>query len=417
MAEAGLLLSVASLTFQVFSGCVQGYQLITDAKNMPKEFQYLRVRLKTEQYRLLDWAHVVQLDEQDDRLLISNASKGTLLDVLDQQNKLLQAFGKVDEKYKRLRKPLLTDAEEFTGELPNPPPYTPETSPSEPTSPNGIPGITRADTNFQSRFPQSELLMKKALSWASQTRTYPKRLAWASWDKTKVEQLILKLTAFNDFMREMLNQSQLQSLAVKQTRTEFQIMQLNGKMEQLVQIFESALSLKGSRSRPPTDPLRAFLQSRGLADKEEEMAAEPSMHNLALLAQIKALNSAIDSGTLTDEFTKDLGLGHTASEIRSVELDIKNIKFIGPEPEEHGESQRVEAYYQLPSQKRRQVWIEWKSYDPHTFNAGPDDKVHERVKALAALLKENNRTDQFRAPHCLGYFRDIDPEGEDSTLR
>jgi len=137
------------------------------------------------------------------------------------------------------------------------------------------------------------------------------------------------------------------------------------------------------------------------------------MHSLALLAQIKALNSAIDTGTLTDEFTKDLGLGHTASEIKSVELDIKHIKVIGPEPEEHGESQRVEAYYQFPSQKRRQVWIEWKSYDPHTFNAGPDDKVHERVKALAALLKENNRTDQFRAPHCLGYFRDIDPEGED----
>ena len=93
-----------------------GYQLITDAKNMPAEFQYLRVRLKTEQYRLLDWAHVVQLDEQDDHLLISNASKGLLLDVLDQQNKLLQQFGRVDEKYKRLRRPLLTDIENHTGE-------------------------------------------------------------------------------------------------------------------------------------------------------------------------------------------------------------------------------------------------------------------------------------------------------------
>jgi hypothetical protein len=410
MAEAGLILSVASLTFQVFSGCVQGYQLITDATNMPKEFQYLRVRLKTEQYRLLDWAHVVQLDERDERLLISNASKGNLLDVLDQQNRLLQAFGKVDEKYRKLRKPLLIDAEELTGELPNPPPYSPATSPLERTTPNGF---HRVDSEFQSRFPQSEALMKKALGWARQSRTFPKRLAWASWDKTKVEQLILKLTAFNDFMREMLNTSQLHLLAVKQTRTEFQIMQLNGKIEQLVQIFESALSLKSSRSRAPTDPLRAFLQARGLADKDEEMATEPGMHNLAFLAQIKALNSAIHSGTLTDEFTKDLGLGHSASEIRSVELDITHIKIIDPEPLEDGESQRVEAFYHPPAQKKRQVWVEWKAYDPHVFHVGPDDKVHSRVKALAALLKENNRTDAFRAPHCLGYFRDIDLDGED----
>lgn len=406
MAELGLLPSAAPLTFQIFSGCVQGYQLITDAKNMPAEFQYLRVRLKTEQYRLLDWAHVVQLDEQDDHLLISNASKGLLLDVLDQQNKLLQQFGRVDEKYKRLRRPLLTDIEEPNGVLPDPPAY----SPAEPISP----GISRVDSEFQSRFPQSEALLRKSLDWAKKTRTFPKRLAWASWDKTKVETLILKLSAFNDFMREMLNASQLQTLASKQTRTEFQIMQLNGRIEQLVQIFESALTLKSSRSRIPTDPLRAFLQARGFADKEEEFGAEkPSMHNLAALAQIKALNSAIDSDELTDEFTKDLALGHTASEIKSVELNKNDITVIDKETEDTSESQRVEAYYQPPSQRKQQVWIEWKSYDPLTFNSGPDDKVHERVKALAALLKENNRTDQFRAPHCLGYFRDIDPVGED----
>lgn len=374
---------------------------------MPREFQYLRVRLKTEQYRLLDWAHVVQLDEQDDRLLISKASKGLLLDVLDQQNKLLQQFGKVDDKYRRLRSPLLVEIEEADSVLSEPPAYSPVTDPVPP-------GINRADSEFQSRFPQSEMLLRKSLEWAKKTRTFPRRLKWASFDKSKVETLILKLTALNDFMREMLNASQLHTLAVKQTRTEFQIMQLNGRIEQLVQVFESALTLKSSRSRIPTDPLRAFLQARGLADKEEEAGLEkPSMHSLAALAQIKALNSAIDSGQLTDDFIRDLELGHTASEIQSVELSKKDITILDRETEDTGESQRVEASYHPPSARKKQVWVEWKSYDPLTFNSGPDDKVHERVKALAALLKENNRTEQFRAPHCLGYFRDIDTAGED----
>ena len=59
---------------------------------MPKEFQYLRVRMKTEQYRLLDWAHVAQLNEHDEELLISNAFRALLLDVLDQKERLLRRF-------------------------------------------------------------------------------------------------------------------------------------------------------------------------------------------------------------------------------------------------------------------------------------------------------------------------------------
>ena len=89
---------------------------------MPSDCQHLRVRLKTEQYRLLDWADVVRLDETDDNILIANASKGLLLDVLDQQRRLLNQFGRLDEKYKKLSKPLLVDYVEENGNLPSPPP-------------------------------------------------------------------------------------------------------------------------------------------------------------------------------------------------------------------------------------------------------------------------------------------------------
>ncbi|KAJ4305410.1 hypothetical protein N0V90_000941 [Kalmusia sp. IMI 367209] len=411
---AELALGAISLTFQVFSGCIQGYELITDAKHMPSDCQHLRVRLKTEQYRLLDWADVVHLDETDDNLLISNSSKGLLLDVLDQQRRLLHQFGRLDEKYKKLSKPLLVDyAEEHDGKLPNPPAYSPQ---------DDNPSVKRVDSDFQTRFPQSQVLLKKSMAWAKKSTSVPRKLKWAVFDKAKLENLVLKLASFNDFMREMLNSAQLESLVIKQTRTEFQIMQLNSSIQNLVQIFEStALQMKKGRRRSRghlTNPVRAYMQAQGLDDIDDDSeTVKPGLQNLAALAQFKALNSAIeDPKIFTDEFTSSIALNHTAFETLNVELSRADIHIQHPtDPEEAPESHREEAYYQPPHERKTSVWIEWKTYEPPPFQpTGPDPKILERVKALAALLKENNRTDQFRAPHCLGYFQDIDPEtGED----
>ncbi|PVI04882.1 hypothetical protein DM02DRAFT_517809 [Periconia macrospinosa] len=417
---AELALAAVSLTFQVFSGCIQGYELITDAKHMPSDCQYLRVRLKTEQYRLLDWAEIVRLDETDDNLLISNSSKGLLLDVLDQQRRLINQFGRLDDKYRKLARPLLVDYEEGNNnQLPDPPAYKTE---EENRS------VQRADSDFRSRFPQSHVLLKKSLQWAKQSTGYPKRLKWATFDKAKMENLALKLASFNDFMQNMLNTQQLENLVVKQTRTEYQIMQLNSTINNLVQLFKStnlqdtrkdAGSPSRRRSKQLTSPIQAYMQARGLDDASEEEEKDPLTHpNLAALAQFKALNSAIqDPSIFTDEFTSAIGVRRTASETLNVELNRSHIHLLDPptldhdsEPSEN--SQRAEAYYHPPHSRKLSVWIEWKTYEPaapfHSNGAGgdPDPKILERVKALAALLKENNATNQFRAPHCLGYFRD-----------
>lgn len=291
---------------------------------MPSDCQYLRVRMKTEQYRLLDWADVVRLDETDDKLLISNSSKGLLLDVLDQKRRLLLQFGRLDEKYKPLSKPLLADAQDDNnGVLPDPPAYSSEEGEKSPT-------VRRVDSDFQRRFPQSQALLKKSLEWAKKSPETPRRLKWAIWDKTKMENLVLKLTTLNDCMREMLNSAQLENLAIKQTRTEFQIMQLNSSIQNLVQIFKSSvLSIRHEKrqARFQTNPVKALLQARGLEDIDEDndYGTKPAMHSLAQLAQFKALHSAIEDPSLfTEEFTSSLALPHTASEIQSVELSRAN---------------------------------------------------------------------------------------------
>ncbi|KAF2841113.1 hypothetical protein M501DRAFT_1000270 [Patellaria atrata CBS 101060] len=394
---------------------------------MPKEFQYLRVRMKTEQYRLLDWAHVANLSENEDDLLISNASKSLLLDVLHQKEQLVNRFGKYDEKYKPLRKPLLTDDSDVYNvsntHADDPPAYS-AVKPDSPTSPDTVnSGLSRSETNLQKRFPQSETLFMRSLDLMDATRKYPKRLKWASWDKQKVEALLIKLSALNDFMMELLNNQQLEKLADKQTRTEYQIIQLNSKIDHLVQIVDAGALLAlahaaSSSRRNATNPLRAFLQARNLDDstdiKDEKSVKMPT---LAQLAQFKALISATDSCTLTEDTALNLKLQHSAEEIyNSVELRRNDIHLLdNADPDDSlQETTRTEAIYHAPGSKRRQhVWIEWSTYEPLNFSGEPHPKVLERVKALTALLKENNRKDMFPAPHCVGFFRDTDPAGDD----
>jgi len=93
-------------------------------------------------------------------------------------------------------------------------------------------------------------------------------------------------------------------------------------------------------------------------------------------------------------------------------LNKNEIIVIDEETEDISESQRIEASYKPLSQDKQQVWIEWKYYQPKP-SGEPNTKERECVEALAARLKENNPTNQFRVPHCLGYFRDIDQMGED----
>ncbi|KAJ9649526.1 hypothetical protein H2199_000302 [Coniosporium tulheliwenetii] len=410
---AGLGLGAVSLTFQVFSGCIKGYQLLSDAKGMPTECQYLRVRLKTEQYRLLDWAHVARLTERDEELLISNASKGMLLQVLDQQEQLLLRFGSIDERCKKLRKPLLSEITNLkeVGVLEQPPAYTSRVSTIVSSGGQG------ADLDFETRFPQSESLLKKSLAWVESRRKYPAQLRWAVWEKAKVEDLLMKLTAFNDVMKELLTGLQLQQLAVKQTRTEFQIVQLHNKVDQLIELFQSTAVLSGMNNRASAGRLHAFLQLDIVNEPANSALQDTGLQNLATLAQVKAMNSAIDSETLTDDTATDLAVGKSKDEIVSVELRRKDIQLLD-EAKDGSLDARVEATYQDPATKRKQqVWIEWKSYDPQSFHGGPDERILRRIKALAALLKWNSHTDRFRALHCLGYFVDRDDDNDDDRCR
>src|SRR4051812_29413812 len=67
---------------------------------MPKEFQFIRVRLKTEQHRLLNLAHVINISE-DDRSLDKSVklNRHLLNDILHEMECLLAQFLRIDSRY------------------------------------------------------------------------------------------------------------------------------------------------------------------------------------------------------------------------------------------------------------------------------------------------------------------------------
>ncbi|KAH0542818.1 hypothetical protein FGG08_002772, partial [Glutinoglossum americanum] len=366
-----------------------GYQLLSDANDMPKTYEYLLVRLKTEQHRLLDWARVAGISETDETLSksVARLNRTLLLDILHQKESLLLGFGKLDARYQKLlQKPLLVDVP--------PPSY----SKSQQLTRGGV---------FQDRFPgRLDTLMEKALSFVERTRRYPTKLRWATFDRKEFEDLLFKLNQFNNFMKELLDTQQQHVLRQATQETQLQIVQLNDKVDYLVQIFQSAAAVGQKQALPPglkIDPVQRFMQS---IEPEDDPSPVYEDDNLAKLARFKGLNTAIDQDQLDELTQTSLDLGQV---LTNLELDPKLFKLTSKGAKlVHN---REEAMYD-----GQRAWVEWKRYDPdlRSEKEEPPDFVAKRVRQLAILLHDPKKPEEFRAPRCLGYF--IDPSDVDTRF-
>lgn len=94
---AGIALSVASLTFDLFHGCVVGFQLLSAAHNLGKDAEFLVCMLRLEEYRLILWAKRSGLAEDDlDRKFDEIAIRTTLAELKE----LLTDAEKLKKRYK-----------------------------------------------------------------------------------------------------------------------------------------------------------------------------------------------------------------------------------------------------------------------------------------------------------------------------
>ncbi|CAO2658248.1 Nn.00g059710.m01.CDS01 [Neocucurbitaria sp. VM-36] len=395
---AELAIGGVSFFFQVFAGCIQGYELIADACRLRDDCQALLLKFKIEQHRLLNWAKLVQLDYRDDKLILNHLSKGLIINIMEQQQKLLYSFGRLNKHYERLTDPLLVEeAQEFV--LQN----SDRLLENGESNTNGTDG-SKDGSKKTVQFPPTEELVKMALQFMQNFKDTPRRLKWATFDHKKMEALIVKLTDFNDKMHEALDKAQMDLLIDMQNRTNDQIVLLNRTMSSMVQIYRSEqLAFHPHYSISDSEDYE-YDDLYGSAGPVTSAAAPQA---LAALAQQNYIHLAIEESP--DDARGDaneIGLPHLAKDIRQTELPFEDVYPRQGQyfPADIDEGVRTEAVYNNTS-----VWIEWKNPDPSgpvQHDGGIDPKIHARVKKLAALLNKNNRTVRFRAPFCRGYFID-----------
>jgi hypothetical protein len=345
----------------------------------------------------VNWGKLVQLNYTEEQLQLSHLSRGMVMDILHQQQKLLASFGRLDQRYSRLVTPLLQEQKEIF------------VIDSDRLLENG--GSMSEDSKQSVQFPPADELVKKALEWLAKSRDVPKRIRWASWDHKKMESLIAKLSDFNDKMYDALDRAQMDTMLEMQTRFNYQIVLLNRQMENMVQIWQSDRITHQPRGMITDLEDSDYALSDSILRFGDRSLSQP----LGALAQQKFVHLAIeDSAHFTEEYSNSIDLPHLASHIRETELSLADIHAPNgqPFPEDIDEGIRTPAIYRDTS-----VWIEWKPNDSTSCipdNNRVDPKIRSRVQKLAALLASNNRKVRFRAPHCLGYFVD---ESEDRESR
>ncbi|KAL2417597.1 hypothetical protein ABEF95_011930 [Exophiala dermatitidis] len=78
--DPGTVLAIASLSFQVFGGCVKGFVLLSRAHNLGKDASLLQTMLNLEEYRFIQWARAVGLisdDEEEEQEQPTSGSEDT----------------------------------------------------------------------------------------------------------------------------------------------------------------------------------------------------------------------------------------------------------------------------------------------------------------------------------------------------
>ncbi|KAK5663984.1 hypothetical protein OQA88_196 [Cercophora sp. LCS_1] len=389
LSAAGLALGVASLGLQVYTGCIQGIQLLVTAINFPEECRYLNLRLRMEQQRLFAWSEASGLLDFDEknatRILENNAfslHRQTVLDLLVQIQCLFKEFQEHQKKNSRLQ--TTPDNEQVLQK----------------------PEKDAAEANFPLPEKRRAFIKKAMTTLQGASKEAVARLKWVSFDKAAFEILLTRFAALNDNMTNILDAKMQVEIHHTVQDTNRGMLQLHRKITDLSRLV-MALNIRLEADSVTSTPLTpmSVAQKRANAD---------GLQLLSQLAKFKAFNESIESDKKAapdDATRKSLELGRPSDQ-RDLELKRTMIE-LDPNDDD---ADRCEAVLKITGQPPKKVWVEWKDYE----SQGPQDPsppkevILERVRKLAALLNHTPKPEAFRTPHCLGFFDKARPDPSNS---
>lgn len=391
VSAAGLAIGVASIGLQVYTGCVQGIQLLITARNYPEDCKYLNLRLRMEQQRLFAWSETSGLLDLDiknqQKILESNTfvlHRQTVLDLLVQVQCLFKEFQEHQKRDKNLQ--TATESDDILE----------------------MPEKDAALANVPLTARRRDFIKRAMASLRQSSKDAATRLRWVAFDKTEFEALLSRFSALNDSMTDILDARMQVEIHHTVQDTNRGLLQLHHKIAdlgRLVMALDVKLESRPPTTVPPTSPMPVSQRAANVG----------GLRLLSQLAKFKAFNESIEAEMKTpwDEATAIcLGLGKP-NEQQDLELDRSMIQ-LDPASEE-SDLLRCEALMTLPRGGQRKVWIEWKEYDHQRPGdlSPPKEIIVERVRKLAALLNHSPKPEAFRTPHCLGFF-DMAPQDSEN---
>lgn len=383
---AGLAIGVASIGLQIYTGCIQGIQLLITASNFPEDCRYLNLRLRMEQQRLFAWSEtsgLLDLDAKNQQKVLESNTfvlhRQTILDLLVQVECLFKEFREQQKRNKRLQ--TTPDPDRILQE----------------------PEKDAANANFPLPQRRRDFIKRAMQSMKATSEDAYQRLRWVSFDKAAFELLLSRFSTLNDSMTNILDARMQVEIHHTVQDTNRGVLQLHHKITDLSRLV-MALNIKLEAT--------SSLQTAHMAMPLKR----PNADNLQLLSQLakfKAFNESIESSKKTpwDETTAMcLELGMPGKQ-KLLELDRSMVE-IDPAAEE-SDSPRCDAILRLPEGERKAVWVEWKEYDRQRPGdlSPPKNVIFERVRKLAALLNHTPKPEAFRTPHCLGFFDRASADG------
>lgn len=226
MSATSLALGAVSLSFQLLSGCIKGFQLFQGASNLGKDALSIQCSLDWAEYKLITWAQETGLYE--DELSCSPKEQELVISTLAQIEHLFTDTEKLRKRYKLIwEKSDSSNAEAANfraSQLGDPASLTPNVL---------LANLTSVES--RKRYAQRAASVQRG-------NTLPRRLIWATYDKNGMQELVKDLHGFIDYL--------VASLAIKtqlKMRTTLENLALRSieKSDEISELVLLAESLKG----------------------------------------------------------------------------------------------------------------------------------------------------------------------------
>lgn len=238
--------SIASLSFEVFAICVQGFVLLSKAGNLGRDASFLVTMLSVQECRFLQWAEIVGVDDPDrtidPRLNQVQASRlmGQMQLMLDKDN--------IKERYHLdlVEKEGSTDGEGV----------------GDSEAPHDILSSAASDRR------RAEILYRAKL--IKSMNCLPKRLWWAGVDKARLERLVSQVQQTVQGLWDLLNPIQQASMYQAIQEILSKVIDTRNDVEELREL-RTALESSGDVEANSAFPLAASARVKAVAIALHEM--------------------------------------------------------------------------------------------------------------------------------------------------